>query len=69
MPRTNLFDGESYHAMFAQVTYKWLMSRKWVTYADIMADYLGLKSVKELTCNVSNCDNYGELKNLQVFYN
>ena len=58
----NLFDGESYHAMFAQVTYKWLMSRKWVTYADIMADYQGLKSAKELTCNVTNCDNYGELK-------
>ena len=58
----NLFDGESYHAMFAQVTYKWFISRKWVTYADIMADYLGLKSAKELTYNVSNCDNYGELK-------
>ena len=62
MTRKNLFDGESYHAMFAQVTYKWLMSRKWVTYADIMADYLGLNSSKELTYNVSNCDNYGELK-------
>lgn len=58
--RQNLFDGESYHAMFAQVAYKRLMSRKWVTYADIMADYLGLKSGKELPCNVSNCDNYGE---------
>ena len=62
MTRRNFFDGESYHAMFAQVTYKWLMSRKWVTYADIMADYLGLKSAKDLTWNVSNCDNYGELK-------
>ena len=62
MTRNNLFDGESYHAMFAQVTYKRLMSRKWVTYADIMAEYLGLNSSKELTCNVSNCDNYGELK-------
>ena len=62
MSRQNLFDGESFHAMFAQVTYRWLMSRKWVTYADIMADYLGLKSAKDLTCNVSNCDNYGELK-------
>lgn len=62
MLRQNLFDGESYHAMFAQVAYKRLMSRKWVTYADIMADYLGLKSGKELPCNVSNCDNYGELK-------
>jgi predicted DNA-binding transcriptional regulator YafY len=58
----NIFEGDSYHALFAQVTYKRLMSRKWVTYADIMADYLGLKSSKELTCNVSNCDNYGELK-------
>lgn len=62
MLRQNLFDGESYHAQFAQVTYKRLMSRKWVTYIDIMADYLGLKSSKELTCNISNCDNYGELK-------
>jgi len=62
MTRNNLFDGESYHAMFAQITYKWFISRKWVTYTDIMADYLGLKSAKELTCNVSNCDNYGELK-------
>ena len=62
MIRNNLFDGESYHAMFAQITYKWFVSRKWVTYADIMADYLGLKSAKELSYNVSNCDNYGELK-------
>jgi len=38
------------------------MSHRWVTYADIMADYLGLNSSKELTCNVTNCDNYGELK-------
>lgn len=62
MTRKNLFDGDSYYAQFAQVTYKWLISRKWVTYADIMAEYLGLNSSKELTCNVSNCDNYGELK-------
>ena len=62
MTRSNLFDGESYHAMFAQVTYKWIISHKWVTYADIMAEHLGYKSSKDLTCNVSNCDNYGELK-------
>ncbi len=62
MIKKNLFDGESYYAIFAQVTYKWLMSRKWVDHADIMADYQGLKSANELTCNVSNCDNYGELK-------
>lgn len=62
MTRSNLFDGESYHAMFAQVTYKWFISHKWVTYADIMADHLGYKSSKELPCNIPNCDNYGELK-------
>lgn len=62
MFRNNIFDGDSYYALFAQVTYKRLMSREWVTYADIMADYLGLKSSKDLSCNVSNCDNYGELK-------
>ncbi len=62
MKRSNLFDGDSYYAQFAQVTYKRFISHKWVTYADIMADYLGLKSSKELSCNVSNCDNYGELK-------
>lgn len=62
MTRRNFFDGESYFAMFSQVTYKWLMSRRWVTYADIMADHLGLNSSKELPCNVSNCENYGELK-------
>lgn len=62
MKTNNIFEGDSYHALFAQVTYKRLMSRKWVTYADIMAEYLGLSYSKELTCNVSNCDNYGELK-------
>lgn len=62
MTRNNLFDGESYHAKFAQVTYKWFISRKWVTYADIMADYLRHKFAKELIYNVSNCDNYGEQK-------
>ena len=62
MSRQNLFDGDSYYAQFAQVTDKRFISRKWVTYVDIMADYLGFKFFKELTYNVSNCDNYGELK-------
>ena len=38
------------------------MSRLWVTYADIMADHLGLKSPNDLSCNISKSDNYGELK-------
>lgn len=62
MMRHNLFEGESYYAFFAQLTYKWMMSGKWITYADIMADYMGCKSAKELPYNLSNCDNYGELK-------
>ena len=62
MSCNNIFDGESFHAIFARIVYKWLISRSWVTYADIMADYLGLNSSKELMCNVSKCDNYGELK-------
>lgn len=61
MQRKNLFDGESYKAEFAIIIYRWLMSRRWVTYADIMADRLGC-STGELPANLSNCDGYGELK-------
>ncbi len=62
MSRNNIFDGDSYYAQLAQATYRKLMSRKWVTYADIMSEHLGKNSPHELPCNVSNCDNYGELK-------
>jgi hypothetical protein len=61
MQCNNLFDGDSYKAQFAIVTYRWLMSLRWVTYADIMADYNGV-SKEELPVNLSNCDGYGELK-------
>ena len=61
MQRKNLFDGESYKAQFAIITYRWLMSRRWVTYVDIMAERLG-RSTEELPANLSNCDGYGELK-------
>lgn len=57
----NLFDGESYRAEFAQIIYRQLMSRRWVTYADIMAERLGRPN-GELPANLSNCDGYGELK-------
>ena len=57
----NLFDGESYKAEFAIIIYRWLMSRRWVTYAYIMADRLG-RSIEELPANLSNCEGYGELK-------
>ena len=61
MHRKNLFDGDSYKAQFALITYRWLTSRRWVSYADIMADYIGV-TTKELPANLSNCDGYGELK-------
>ena len=63
MQRKNLFDGESYKAEFAIITYRWLMSRRWVTNADIMADRLGC-TIEELPANLSNCDGYGELKKM-----
>ena len=58
MQRKNLFDGDSYKAQFALITYRWLMSHRWVSYADIMADYIGV-TTKELPANLSNCDGYG----------
>lgn len=61
MRRRNLFDGESYKAEFALIIYRWLISRRWVTYADVMADRLG-KTTIDLPANLSNCDGYGELK-------
>ena len=61
MKRSNLFDGESYQAIFAITIYKWLISNKWFTYADIMADYMNLKSAKDLPCSISKCDHVKEL--------
>lgn len=61
MQRKNLFDGDSYKAEFTRITYRRLMTRRWVTNADIMADSLGC-SIGELPANLSNCDGYGELK-------
>ena len=52
MQRKNLFDG-GYKAQFADITYRWLMSRRWVTYADILAEYLGLNSADDLEYSVS----------------
>ena len=47
--------------MFAITIYKWLISHKWFTYADIMADYMNLKSAKDLPCSISKCDHVKEL--------
>ncbi len=62
MSKNNLFDGDSYKAIFAGITYKLLIGREWIKYADVMAKFNGLSSVKELKHNVSDYDYYGELK-------
>lgn len=61
MHRRNLFDGDSYKAEFAIISYRMLMSRRWISMADIMAERLGVPKDK-LPANLSNCDGYGELK-------
>lgn len=58
MAKDYLFDGESARPHFARYTYKRLMSREWITYADVMGDYL----LEPLSCPVSNCEKYGELR-------
>ena len=62
MLKQNLFDGDSFKAQFAIITYRQLMSRRWITNADVMSEYLGKESVEELPYNLSDCEGYGELK-------
>lgn len=57
MQRKNLFDG-GFKAQFAGITYRWLMSRRWVTYADVLAEYLGLNSANDLEYSVSKYYEY-----------
>lgn len=59
MVRNNIFDGGGARPLFAKYAYKRLMSREWITYIDVMADYL---SPKPLSCPISNCEGYGELR-------
>lgn len=62
MAKDLFFDGENARAYFAKHTYKRLMSRDWITYADVMADYMCLESTDMLPNRVTNCDDYGELR-------
>lgn len=60
----NIFDGDSYKAQFAAITYRRLMSRRWVTHADVMAEFLRLDSAKDLPYEISRCDHIGELRKI-----
>ena len=62
MNKDNLFDGEGARPHFASIVYNRLMSRQWITYADVMADYMFLDSSDKLPYRISNCDDYGELR-------
>jgi len=61
MIRRNIFDGEGYAALFANIIYKFLKTRKWFSNADVMAEFLGLGSAKELPCPISKCAHVKEL--------
>ncbi len=60
----NLFDGDSYKAQFAVITYRRLMSHRWVTHADVMAEFMGFDSAKDLPYDISKCDHVGELRKI-----
>lgn len=57
----NIFQGYSKKAIFARTTYTLLMSREWITYADVLAK-AKIKGAKVLLNSVANSDYYGELK-------
>ena len=61
MIRHNIFDGEGYAALFANIIYKFLKTREWFSNADVMAVFLGLGSAEELPCPISKCDHIKEL--------
>ena len=58
MIRKNLFDGDCDFAVFAQIAYKLLMTREWVTYKSIM----DICYPKDKQFTVSSGTGYGELK-------
>lgn len=62
MKHHNILKGNGKKADFANATYIRLMTGKWITYADIMADVMGIKTANDLPCSVSKCDYYGELR-------
>lgn len=60
--KLNPFDGKGTYTKFVWAVYARLMSRAWISHADVMADFMKLKSAKDLPCPVSKCDGDGELK-------
>ena len=59
MGRRNIFEGKGAFSRFASVVYRRLMSREWVTYADVMDAACGNEW---RDAGISNTERYGELK-------
>lgn len=60
--RKNPFDGKGVYPKFVKFIYMRLMSREWFSHADVMADFLKLKSANELPYSISKCPHNGELR-------
>ena len=61
MKHQNIFNGYSKKAIFARTIYKLLMTREWISYANIIVD-AKIKNAKVIPDSVANSDYYGELK-------
>lgn len=59
--RDNLFFGTSEYATLAGLTYEKLLSRKWITYTDVMLASMS-KSEREDFVSISKSETYGELR-------
>lgn len=65
MAAGNLFVGESFKAQFALLVYKMLLTRQWITYLNVMTEYV--KDKKEIVealekQALSKCKQIGDLK-------
>lgn len=58
----NIFEGIGSQASFVTKTYDLLMTRRWITYADIMAAARSLESTDKLKYSISKYKDYGDLK-------
>ena len=60
--RKNPFYGKGKYPTFVRHIYRLLTSRKWFSHADVMVDFLKLKSPTELPYSISKCPYNGELR-------
>ena len=64
----NLFEGDKYQALFEVIIYRRLMSRRWVTHADVMAEYMGVASAEMLEYSISKCDHVTALRKVTILF-